>query len=195
MKLPVGFNKWGAVVLGVAILALVANLVAQYRDMQPQRRLAPIVTSRSVAGGAPSASPRRAGKTLAKAVDDLAQYDPNVHFDTLKTLDSRPLPDDDKDPFIHETEALAPVAQAAVAAPAEAPQPPPPPPPPPIKAMGYNELPGGKKEAMITFNDDMIVAHEGDTIGSKFKVITIDPTKVVVEDGETHQTLDLPFPQ
>jgi ribosomal protein L24 len=61
--------------------------------------------------------------------------------------------------------------------------------------MGYNELPGGKKEAMVTYNDDLVVVHEGDLIGTKFKVVKIDPAKVVVEDGDTHQTLELAFPQ
>ena len=75
-----------------------------------------------------------------------------------------------------------------------APVPPPPPPPPPIKAMGYNELPGGKKEAMLSFNEDVIVAHEGDVIGAKFKVIKIDPSAVVVENNETHENINLPFP-
>ena len=61
--------------------------------------------------------------------------------------------------------------------------------------MGYNELPGGKKEAMLTYNDDLVVVHEGDTVGTKFKVVKIDPNQIVVEDGDTHQTLELPFPQ
>jgi ribosomal protein L24 len=64
-----------------------------------------------------------------------------------------------------------------------------------LKAVGYNELPGGKKEAMVTYNDDLVVVHEGDLIGAKFKVVKIDPSMVVVEDGETHKDLQLPFPQ
>ena len=48
---------------------------------------------------------------------------------------------------------------------------------------------------MVTFNDDLQVVHEGDVIGAKFKVVAIDPGKIVVEDGDTHQTLELPFPQ
>ncbi|HMD84006.1 MAG TPA: hypothetical protein VKO18_04815, partial [Terriglobia bacterium] len=77
--------------------------------------------------------------------------------------------------------------------------PPAPPPAPPLKAVGYNELPGGQKEAMVTFTegehkDDMVVVHEGDLIGTRFKVTKIDSTMVVVEDGETHQNLELPFP-
>jgi hypothetical protein len=124
--------------------------------------------------------------------EDLAQYDPDVHFDALKKLDSRPLPDEDRNPFEFVGEAAPPPPQVAAA---EAPPPPAPPPPPPLKAVGYNELPGGKKEAMITYNDDLVVVHEGDLIGAKFKVVKIDPAMVVVEDGETHKNLELPFAQ
>jgi len=60
--------------------------------------------------------------------------------------------------------------------------------------MGYNELPGGQKEAMISFNDDVVVAHEGDVIGSKYKVVKIDPAKIVMENGDTHENFELPFP-
>jgi ribosomal protein L24 len=56
-------------------------------------------------------------------------------------------------------------------------------------------LPGGKKEAMVTFNDDLVVVHEGDIVGSKFKVVKINPSMVVVEDGDTHENIELPFPQ
>jgi hypothetical protein len=61
--------------------------------------------------------------------------------------------------------------------------------------VGYNELPGGKKEAMVTFNDDLEVVHEGDMIGTRFKIVKITPNMVVVEDDTTHQSLELPFPQ
>ena len=47
---------------------------------------------------------------------------------------------------------------------------------------------------MVTYNDDMVMVHEGDLIGTKYRVAKITPAMVVVEDGETHQTLELPFP-
>ena len=67
--------------------------------------------------------------------------------------------------------------------------------------MGYNELPGGVKEAMVTFlagdrKDEMVTVHEGETIsGTKFKVTKVSSTMVVIEDGDTNKTLELPVPQ
>jgi hypothetical protein len=184
MKLPAGIDKWGSAALGVVSFLLVANLVGQYRGMQAGN-------SRAHPAPAGASSPH-AGKGSPHATEDLAQYDPDVHFTALKALDARPLPDEDRNPFEFVGGAAPPPPQAA----APSPQPPPIlPPPPPLKAMGLNELPGGKKEAMITYNDDLQMVHEGDLIGNKYKVVTINPTMILVEDGETHKTLELPFPQ
>lgn len=186
MRLPAGFNKWGSAVLGLISAVLVINLVNQYRGMQaasPQAHASPA-----------NAPAKPSGKV---STEDLAKYDPSVHFDALKELDSRPLPDEDRNPFLFAGQSLAPpppppsVQQAAAVPQA----PPPPPPPPPLKAVGYNELPGGKREAMLTYNDDISVVHEGDVIGGKFKVIKIDPSMVVVEDAESHKNIELQFPQ
>jgi hypothetical protein len=183
MKLPAGINKWGSAALGGVCLLLVANLVAQYRDWQPKH---------SPEKAALAGSLNRTEKVPAHATDDLSKYDPSVHFDALKKLDSRPLPGDDRNPF----DFVGGAAPAIVAGPApQAPGvvQPPPPPPLPIKAVGYNELPGGKKEAMVTYNDDLEMVHEGDVVGTKYKIVKIDPTMLVVEDGETHKTIELPF--
>ncbi len=190
MKLPAGINKWGIGVLGVVCLLLGVNLVSQYRAMQP---------GKSTAHGAPaSGSPARAEKSSAHATDDLAQYDPNIHFDTLKKLDSRPLPDEDRNPFDSLAGAPAPAPQVSATPPASAA--PAAPLPPPLAAVGYNELPGGVREAMVTFTggdrkDEMVTVHEGDLItGTKYKIMKITSTMVVVEDGETQKTLELSFP-
>ncbi len=185
MKIPAGINKWGIAVLGAGCVLLVANLVAEYRGLEPGRSRAHMTPA--------SMSLQQVGRNFPHAADDLAKYDPNVHFDVLKKWDSRPLPDEDRNPFDFVGGAAPPPVSQAVAPNAKLP--PPAPPPPPLKAMGYNELPGGKKEAMVTYNDDLVVVHEGDSIGTKYKVVTINPAMVVVEDGETHQNLELPFPQ
>ena len=184
MKLPAGSQKWGVGVLAVLSLILVGNLVRQYRKMQPGSGHAQIVTANG---------PRlRAEKVSTHVADDLVQYDPDVHFAALKALDSRPLPDEDRDPFGATGGVVAPGPQTVVP---NVPVAPAPPPPPPLKAVGFNELPGGKKEAMVTFNDDLSVVHEGEMVGVKFKVLTISPQMVVVENGDTHEKIELPIAQ
>src|SRR5271157_6204115 len=131
MNLPAGINKWGVALLGVVCLFLVVKLVAQYRGMQP---------GKAPAHPAPaSAQPTRVEKGSPHATDDLAQYDPDVHFDVLKKLDSRPLPDEDRAPFDSGLAAAAPAGAAAPTPPGAPPPPPappaPPPPPPPPRRV------------------------------------------------------------
>ncbi len=184
MKLSAGIQKWGSAVLGLVAMLLVANMVAQYRSWQPG--------SFRAHAAAPADLSATAEKTKSHVADDLAKYDPAIHFDTLKDLDARPLPDQPRNPFVFVGEA-APLPPPPKP---EAPKaPPPPPPPPPIKAMGYTELPGGKGEAMVTFNEDVLVVHEGDSVGEKYKVVKITPTAIVIQDVETQKQIDLSFPQ
>jgi hypothetical protein len=184
MRRAAGINKWGSAVLGLVCAFLVANLVTQYRGMQPGHAQA--------YPGIASATHTRAGKSASHLAEDLAKYDPEVHFDALKELDSRPLPDEDRNPFEF---VGGPVAPPPASVPLPRPLPPPPPPPPPLKAVGYNELPGGQKEAMVTLNQDLNVVHEGDMIGTKYKVESITAAQVVVEDVSTHEKINLPIPQ
>lgn len=187
MKLPPGTEKWVSAALGVLALALVVNLVVQYRGTQPGAHVShdpfgPVHT--------------RVTRGPSHVADDLVKYDPQVHFDALKAQDQRALPDEDRNPFEFVGGAPAPAPVAGTrGAPVGVAQPPPPPPPPPIKAVGYNQLPGGKDEAMVTYNDDLEVVHVGDIVGSRFTVVKITPTTVVVQDGQTHQNLELPIPQ
>jgi hypothetical protein len=183
MKLPAGIDKWGSGVLGLVCVLLGAHLVARYRSMRPGKS--------PVHAALPSGPRTEEGKDSSRTTNDLTQYDPAVHFDALKALDSRPLPDEDRNPFDFVGGAPPPQQTPPVPPPAAAP---PAPPPLPLKAMGYNELPGGKKEAIVTYNDDVQMVHEGDVIGSRFKVLKISPAVLLVEDGNTHQTLELPFP-
>jgi hypothetical protein len=61
--------------------------------------------------------------------------------------------------------------------------------------MGYNELPGGGKEAFVSYEDNMQLVHEGETVGTRFKVVKITPTALTVQDETDHTTHELPFPQ
>jgi hypothetical protein len=144
----------------------------------------------------PRGASTRVIKPDARVADDLLHYDPEVHFSALKDLDSRPLPDEDRNPFdfVGGLSAAAPAPQMAAPV-QQAAAPPPPPPPPPLKAVGYNELPGGDKQAMLTYNDDLSVVHVGDTVAAKYKVISINPQVVVVEDSDTHEKIELPIAQ
>ena len=180
-------QKWGVLLLGVLSAILAANLVHQYRSMQSSTGRASVIAQHN--------SSSRVVKPDSHTTDDLLHYDPEVHFSALKKLDSRPLPDEDRNPFdfVGGLVAAAPPPQMPGSVPQAAA--PAPPPPPPLKAVGYNQLPSGQDEAMVTFNDDLSVVHVGDIVGAKFKVLSISPQMVVVEYGDTHEKINLPIAQ
>ena len=184
MKLPAGIEKWGSAVLGVVSVLLLVNLVSQFRGTRA-RESHPLPAP-------PKAARVRGEQGLSRSADDLARYDPVVHLEALKELEARPLPDTERNPFDFVAPPPEVTPQQLAAG-----QPPPPPPPPPVllKPMGYNEMPGGVKEAFATFEDQVFVVHEGDVVASKYKILKITPLVVTVEDAGSHQIVDLPIPQ
>ena len=184
MKMPAGIEKWGSGVLGVVSLLLAANLVNQFRHTRPG-----IVQAAPGHKTAPKAGAE--GKVPSHAADDLSAYDPAVHLEALKELDARPLPDTSRSLFSF---VEPPPPPAPPPSPGQV-QAPPAPPPVQMKIMGYNEMPGGVKQAFASYQDQMVVVQEGDVVGSRYKVLKITPMAVVVEDATSHETTELPVPQ
>jgi len=200
MKLPGWMENWGVGILGVACLAMIVNLVFQFKHMgagvKPSGIKRPAVKTVSHAkpsgtGDAQAAIKRLPGKQ--KIPDDLSRYNSLVGADLLKQFEDRPLPELKRDPFEF---VRAPIQPRPEPAPGPAPQPAVPAPPPvTLKVMGYSEGAAGVQEAMVSDEDQVFVVHAGDSVGSRYKVIKITPTAVTVEDATIHQTVDLPVPQ
>ena len=184
-------EKWGAGVLGVVSFALLVNLVVRINrghagNTRPRATAPPRAKATNLPG--PKAPAGR-----QKVSDELSRYNPVVKLDLLKELEDRPLPELDRNPFefVATPPHVAP-GQTAAATPAAAQ--PAPPPPVTLKPMGYSEGKGGVKGAMVSDEDQVFVVHEGDSIGTRYKVIKITPTVITVEDATIHQTVDLPVP-
>ncbi|SPE27425.1 hypothetical protein SBA2_350008 [Acidobacteriia bacterium SbA2] len=205
MKLSGQGEKWGIAILGVVSLLLIVRLVIQYNQMRATVKL-PVAKARTQArAGAPAGTGAVVVKQPLKprAPDDLSIYNSIVNVDLLKKYEERPLPELHRDPFTFVAVAAPPRVQA----PGVAAAPPPAPPPPPLnlKVMGYTEGKGAADEAMVELcaascetsspDDQVLVVHAGDPVGSRYKVIKINPTVVTVEDAAIHQTVDLPIPQ
>jgi hypothetical protein len=192
MKVTGHIEKWGAGVLGIVSLALVVHLVLQFNPGRMgetgHRARTPTPAKANTLPGAKGA----VGKQ--KIPDELSRYDPVVKLELLKEFEDRPLPKLDRNPFeFVVASAHGSPAQTAVAASAQAQ--PPPPPPVTLKPLGYSEGKGGLKEAMVSDEDQVFVVHEGDSVGTRYKVIKITPAVITVEDATLHQTVDLPVPQ
>jgi hypothetical protein len=191
MKVIGHMEKWGVGVLGLVSLLLLVNLVLQFNrgragEKRPGVSTTPRPKARTLSG------PKEvAGKQ--KLSDELSPYDSLLKLDLLKQFADRPLPELARNPFEFVEGPTQRSVQPTAPAPA---QPPPPPPPPPVtlKPMGYSEGNGGIKEAMVSDEDQVFVVHEGDSVGTRYKIIKITPTLITVEDAIQHQTVDLPVP-
>ena len=191
MKRTGQIQKWGAGVLGAVSLVLIVKLVLQFnRGYVGVTRLAARTPPHPKAS-VPQGAKARGGKP--RMSDELSRYDSLVKLDLLKEFEDRPLPELHRNPFefVAGPTPVSP-AQTAPAAPMAAQ--PPPPPAVTLKPMGYSEGKGGVKEAMISDEDQVFVVHEGDSVGTRYKVIKITPTVITVEDATLHQTVDLPVP-
>jgi hypothetical protein len=197
-------EKWGIAILGVVSLVLVVILVNQYNQMRAIVKL-PAAKARPparVGVRAAAKVPVVKQAVRPRAPDDLSVYNSIVDVELLKKYEDRPLPELHRDPFTF----VAVAAPARVQAPGVA-APPPPVPPPPLnlKVMGYTEGKGAPDEAMVELcsascetsspDDQVLVVHAGEAVGTRYKVVKINSTVVTVEDAAIHQTVDLPVPQ
>lgn len=202
MRLTGQTEKWAVGVLGAVSLVLVAHLVLQYKRGRVGDRRAgartPAVAKVSVRSGAKGAAARQ------RTPDDLSRYDSVVKLDLLKELEDRPLPELTRNPFEFMARPIQ-ASRIATTAAAAGPAPPPPPPPMNLKVMGYTEGKEAANEAMVELcaasceisspDDEVLVVHAGDSVGTRYKIIKITSTIVTVEDATLHQTVDLPVPQ
>jgi hypothetical protein len=137
-------------------------------------------------------------------VPDRNSIDPTLHTDLLAKLQSVKVEGGSRSIF--EIGQAAPVqlkgpepTKIAVTRKPVGPMPPPPPPPPapkpqappvPLKFYGFvNQNKSGVKRAFFLDGDDIIVASEGQTIKSRYKIVRIGINSAVVEDiqFEWHQ--------
>lgn len=66
-------------------------------------------------------------------------------------------------------------------------------PPIPLKFYGFTAARAGQKRAFFLENEDVFVAHEGDLMKNRYKVVRINLNSVVLEDTEFKQQQTLPL--
>lgn len=178
-------EKWAAGVLSVVCLALLMLLLKSIFSSDVLRVKAAQPTLSRIRS-ANADRPRAAGPA---ARDELAHYDPELNLDLLMQIESQPLPQTSRNPF----EFPPTVRKPAQAAGGEGPAPPPPPPPLPLKAIGYSVKTGGVPEAVITDDQDIYVVHVGEIFAKRFRVMSLTPSRVEIEDASTQQVVQLPI--
>jgi hypothetical protein len=130
------------------------------------------------------------GKAAARSLD------PTLRFDWLKNSEDTQYAGNGRNIFQDQAEIPTPIAPAGKKEKVVY-TPPPPPPPPPInlKFFGFANKPGETKRIFLSEGEDVFIAHEGDIVDRRYKVLHIAPMSVEIEDVLNNNRQSIPLTQ
>ncbi|GGH16356.1 hypothetical protein [Silvibacterium dinghuense] len=180
--------------LGLVVLVLAVRMILQtfVGGSTPAPAPAPAAgTSAPAAAGTGRASGEHEATKLSSP---LAKLDPTLHPEWMAAAESLEYAGKGRNIFSMNAEPPAIEAVKAPIRPVAAMVPTGPPPPPPIdlKFFGYEESKSGKRRAFLLHGDDVFIALEGDVVDHRYKVLSILPTSLRVEDIPYSNTQSLP---
>lgn len=142
------------------------------------------------------------GPHPARPVATSGTLDPTLHMQAMLVTESVAYSGAGRNIFSAQS-APPPVpipAPVASARPAPPPIPcppncPPPPPPPPIdmKFFGVEITPNGARQACLLHGDSVFIASPGDVVLRRYKVLSIEPKSIQVQDMQNNNTQVLPL--
>jgi hypothetical protein len=211
MALPVGAESkpklYAAVGLGAVMLIIAAIQVPKFFGTSSPAPVAPppvVSTSAAPPSGPPagSSSVGTAGATAypheAIQLPSSSALDPTLHPEVMAQAEDTTYSGNGRNIF--SPNSAAPVAIPKPAAPIRpsgppVPQGPPPPPAIDLKFYGYSSMQGGSRQIFLLHGDDIFLAHEGDVVDRRYRVVAIRPFSVEIEDIPYHNTQSVPLSQ
>jgi hypothetical protein len=176
-------KKWSAMILGLVCVALLFNLIFSKGTNIKAARPAAMTMART--------TQNQTGVTKPVTGDDIARYNPELNVNLLKRIDGRTMPSPSRNPFEFPPPPAPPKQDQSPIQNYVAP--PPKPPPIPLKAIGYSVKAGGVPEAVVMDDDGVYVVHVGEIFAKRYRVISLTPNWVEIEDASTKQSIQLPI--
>lgn len=202
MALKVGAeNKpklYAAIGLGLVVLYLVYRTFSIYfGGSTPAPAPPPVVTTTAPAPIVTSATnaPQPAYAHQAVEVASSSGLDPTLHPEVMEQAEHTSYTGSGRNIFSPNSVAPAAVAIPKVTAPIRPVPTGPPPPAIDLKFYGYSSANGGKREIFLLHGDDIFLAHEGDVVDRRYRVVAIRPFNVEIEDIPYHNTQSVPLTQ
>jgi hypothetical protein len=124
--------------------------------------------------------------------------DPTLHPELMAQAEDTTYTGNGRNIFSPNSVAPAPVAiekPKDFRPPPPVPQGPPPPPAIDLKFYGYSSTGGGNRQIFLLHGDDIFLARQGDVVDRRYRVVTIRPFSVEIEDIPYHNTQSLPLSQ
>ncbi len=211
MALPVGAESkpklYAAVGLGAVLLIIAAIQVPKFFGTSSPAPVAPppVVSTSAAPPSAPPAGSSSVGTPGATAYPHEAIHlpsssalDPTLHPEVMAQAEDTTYSGNGRNIF--SPDSAAPVAIPKPAAPIRpsgppVPQGPPPPPAIDLKFYGYSSMQGGSRQIFLLHGDDIFLAHEGDVVDRRYRVVAIRPFSVEIEDIPYHNTQSVPLSQ
>jgi hypothetical protein len=212
MALRVGAESkpklYAAIGLGAVLLIIAAIQLPKFFGSSSPAPIAPpppvVATSAATPVAAPSGG-SATGSPAATAypheaiqLPSSSALDPALHPEVMAQAEDTTYSGNGRNIF--SPNSAAPVAIPKPAAPIRpsVPLPPPGPPPPPaidLKFYGYSSIQGGNRQIFLLHGDDIFLAHEGDVVDRRYRVVAIRPFSVEIEDIPYHNTQSVPLSQ
>jgi hypothetical protein len=201
-----------AVVLGIVVLLLVVwNLFQDFGSGTPPPPLPPQIAN-STGGSSqqqqtvatPQAAPVAAstttpGREALEIPGSLASLDPTLHPEWMAAAESLVYHGTGRNIFsmssapVQIEKPIAPIRPSAHTV--QVAQGPPPPPAINLKFFGYESHPDGTRKAFLLHGDDVFIASKGDVVDHRYKIVSIAPLSISVEDIPYNDTQTLPLVQ
>jgi hypothetical protein len=193
--------------IAVCCFAVLAVLVLYFelRDPTPAAPPAPpvITTSPAQASISPTTSSAASPTRTARKIGTTdAALDPTLHTEPMRRTESVAYEGIGRNIFSAapvEVSIPRPIQSARpkpVVAQGPPPPPPGPPPPPPIdlRFSGYFLSPAtGERQAVLIHGDDVVLAHQGDVVLRRYKILSISANSIQVEDMPNNNRQVLPL--
>jgi len=190
-----------ASVLGVGVIgALVYMLMYIFGGSSTPTPLPPVQTAAvRPARPATAAAPTTGDHTAVRIPGIGASLDPTLHPEWMAQAESLEYSGHGRNIF---SQFSAPPAIEQVKAPirpggpaVQVPQGPPPPPPIDLKFFGYEARKDGTRRAFLLHGDDVFIASVGDVVDHRYRVLSIAPFSVQIEDLPYQNSQPVPLVQ
>lgn len=187
-----------AVVLAAVVLFLVLRMVFSLIGSGSTPTALPPQVAQSPAAQAQRGQPGPEHEA-AKVSGSLMHLDPTLHPEWMAAAESLKYQGTGRNIFSMSSAPIAiekpqgpirPNAHSAIVA-----QGPPPPPPIDLKFFGYESHTGDQRRAFLLHGDDIFIASPGDVVDHRYKIVSIAPMSIQVQDIPYSDTQTLPLIQ
>jgi len=202
-------KPYAAIGLGVVVLIIAIFQVPKFfggSAPAPVAPPAPVATTTAAPASAPSDGSRSTSAAGATAYPHEAvqlagdsALDPTLRPELMAQAEETTYTGNGRNIFSPNSAAPTPVAIEKPKNFRNEPPPPPPGPPPPptidLKFYGYSSSGGGSRQIFLLHGDDIFLARQGDVVDRRYRVVSIRPFSVEIEDIPYHNTQSLPLSQ